>query len=244
MIEYFDITAYLEALPKLSKDAIGTEILSEIKLYGKESHKHGAFFWKQGEGLYLTMRNSCLRISGEAEDYDELNSFIDFIAPQYILTSEVISRKLNLPVSELGEILCKKSEGFKKNIINSFDVSVFELCEFFKNENMVENPESLLLDLSYANKENLLAYEALKRGSKIVAAAVAQRITDASAVISIVAVNKEYRREGLGTKVLSKLTDKLSGRNIYIFKEKDKNNEFYGKQGFLYKDNFVTIKRY
>ena len=68
--------------------------------------------------------------------------------------------------------------------------------------------------------------------------------TDASAVISIVAVNKEYRREGLGTKVLSKLTDKLSGRNIYIFKEKDKNNEFYGKQGFLYKDNFVTIKRY
>ena len=244
MIEYFDFKAQNTALKELSKDAVGTEILSEIILYGKESHKHGAFFWKQSESLYLSMRNSCLRISGEAEDTEELISFIDFIAPEYILTSESIAEKLNLPISESGEILYKKAEGNKKKIVNSPETSIFQLSEFFKNENMVENLESFLLDLSFANKENLLAYEAVKDNGKVIAAAVAQRITDSSAVISIVAVNKEHRRKGLGTKVLSGLISKLSGREIYVFKEKDKNNEFYGKHGFLYKDNFVTIKRY
>lgn len=244
MIEYLDIKALNGSLPVFNKDAVASEILCEISLYGEESHKYGAFFWHQDNSLFLSMRNSHLRIAGKIKDREELISFIKFISPEYILLSENLSKEIGGAIYEKGEILILEKEGEIKNFTNDPEVSVFDLASFFKKENMIENEESFILDTAFALSKNLCAYEVIKNNGKIVSAAFSNKITPCSAVINIVATNKDYRKKGYGFTVTQKLKNKLSGRNLFVFKEIDKNNEFYSKLSFKFYDNFITIKEY
>ena len=244
MIEYLDINAFNPQIALFGNDAVACEILSEISTWGKESHKYGAFFWHQDNSLFLSMRNSHLRIAGKIKDREELISFIKFISPEYILLSENLSKEINGAIYEKGEILILEKEGEVKTVTNDPEISLFELADFFKKENMIENEESFISDTAFVLSKNLCAFEAIKMDGKIISAAFSNKITPFSAVINIVATAKDYRGKGFGFKVTQSLKNKLSGRNLFVFKEKDKNNGFYSKLSFKYSDNFITIKEY
>ncbi len=109
---------------------------------------------------------------------------------------------------------------------------------------MIENEESFILDTAFALSKNLCAFEVIKVNGKIVSAAFSNKITPKAAVISIVATSEEHRKKGYGLTVTEKLKNKLSGRNLFVFKEIDKNNEFHSKLSFKFYDNFITIKEY
>ena len=243
MIEYLDIKALNGSLPILNKDAVASEILCEISLYGEESHKYGAFFWHQDNSLFLSMRNSHLRIAGKIKDREELISFIKFISPEYILLSENLSKEIGGAIYEKGEILILEKEGEIKNFTNDPEVSVFDLASFFKKENMITNEEAFIMDAAYAVSKNHFAFEAIKENGEIISAACSFRITENSAVINIAATNKNHRGKGLGTLVTEKLKNKLSGRTLYVFKETNKNDSFYNNLSFRFKNNFYTLKR-
>ncbi|MBE6731529.1 MAG: GNAT family N-acetyltransferase [Ruminococcaceae bacterium] len=244
MIEYLDINAFNPQIALFGNDAVACEILSEISTWGKESHKYSAFFWHQDNSLFLSMRNNHLRIAGEIKDREELLSFIKFISPRYILLSENLFNEIVGDAFEKGEILICPKEGEVKTVTNDPEVSLFELADFFKKENMIENEESFISDAAFALSKNLCAFEAIKMDGKIISAAFSNKITPLSAVINIVATAKDYRGKGFGFKVTQSLKNKLSGRNLFVFKEKDKNNGFYNKLSFKYSDNFITIKEY
>ena len=246
MIEYLPENTQFPLYHKLNKDAIFIEIASDFTLYGKDSYKHNAFFWKQGEEAYISMRNSLMKISGKITDIEELLSFISFTRPEYILISEEEATKLPYKVIEKGDILFLKIKE-KREISNEnlFIPDLIKLSSFFKKENMYKNEEGFLLDSSYALSKNSAEFIVIKEEDTIVSAVYSGKIFENSAIIEIVATNKDKRRKGYGKTLVNSLINKLIDKNItdfYIFKESDKNNEFYSKLEFIKTLNFVTLK--
>ena len=94
MIEYLNCNASNPALNVLHGSGIGCEILSELALYGENSHKHGAFFWHQENKLFLSMRNFFLRLSGDIIDTEELiRGAVEHVAPDLVVAIDALAAR-------------------------------------------------------------------------------------------------------------------------------------------------------
>lgn len=242
MIELIDNSNLTSFLSICRLDPIGTEIEADFRLYKKRPELGGVMFWVQDNKLALSLHGSLMRITGEISDTNELLSFIEFVSPEFILTSESIAENLPFTVAEEGELLIKKASGIKSEIQPDYLFSPSEAAEFFLKEDMIKDEYGFMSEFALANAQGGAVFKAVTHHGEIVSAAFSGKITENSAVINIVATKSEHRREGLGKKVLKETEKSLSGRDLYIFKEKDKNNEFYSSMGYKPCGLWKTLK--
>ena len=74
------------------------------------------------------------------------------------------------------------------------------------------------------------------------APAVVSSITQRGAILSALAVEEASRRQGLGSALVKKAESYFPGKTMYVFREKNKNKEFYRGLGYTKTDTWVHAK--
>lgn len=203
-----------------NENVFSVKILSSFLAYG--NYPDIAKFWTSSDCDYCLWGDN-LTISGNAN-----KDFVEFLNPKTILCSAEIAQKLNLNIIQSGEILHKNLDGEKQNFEITYSDDINIIYDILKSCEMIDDYESFKLECSHKLRHALGAYEMIDKK----AVAMALYSFENCAIISTVAVLKEYRRQGLGKKVLANLEQKLKGREVFLLKEKDKNENFYKKQNY------------
>ena len=104
--------------------------------------------------------------------------------------------------------------------------------------------EDFLLDASHRLRHGSASFAAAAFGGSAAATAMTVAQSSRCAVIGAVCVKKEYRRRGAGSLCIRELCSQLGGRDIYIMRDRNKNEDFYRSLGFENAGDFyITRKR-
>jgi len=92
--------------------------------------------------------------------------------------------------------------------------------------------ESWYVDISHRIRRGCAKAVTLSVNSQIVSSAVFSAIYKNDAVLTAVKAQPEFRRMGYGSALVSEMINDISGK-VYLMREKDKNEKFYKKLGFV-----------
>ncbi len=217
---------YVKSLPDFKVDKISiAKILSLYRAFGGTSLAPD--FWiQETEGkvsAVLCLYGSEMTVYCHNADLDEIRDFIKVISPKSVFTE-------------------KENALFKASNLKS----VF-LREFSKSKTLAENNVSLKelyagLSLGFDGDIYLPSFEAfagdvshrLRHGSGIAIAkdygAALCFLFDGGGIINGIAVDKNFRHNGFGSKLLTEISS-LAGGKIFACTERQ-NQDFYIKNGF------------
>lgn len=92
--------------------------------------------------------------------------------------------------------------------------------------------ESWYVDLSHRIRHGTAKAVALTVEDQIVSSGIFSSITEKGAVLTSVSTRAAFRRMGYGSALVKKMTADI-GRTVFLMREKDRNEEFYIKSGFV-----------
>lgn len=107
---------------------------------------------------------------------------------------------------------------------------------------IVPSYEDFMLDTSHKLRHGTAKCTSVFLKEKCIAYAMTVAQSDTCAVIGAVAVQKEYRRRGIGSICAKALCGQLKDREIFIMRDKSRNEEFYRSLGFENIGEFVIIR--
>lgn len=233
---------------------IGCKIYSILNAYGHESNTVRFWIQKYNDKVVsiISKVNSYITIiTSNNSNFAELNEFIKVIGSNAILCYETVSSKIGDFNRTSGDIMIYD----KKLVFNDSCVSynpkiedVYELLVSCKsNDFILPEFESFYVDISHRIRHGTARSSGIYCNGKLVSCAMSLNEIEGCAVLGAIAVDKDYRRKGFGSKNVLSLISKIQKENkdIYIFKNKNKNDEFYNKIGFIYNGTWVerVIKR-
>lgn len=223
-----------------SKSAFGCKTHAAALSYG--FNRKFAYFWlDKNESAAYSLVDDVMVISGTLAEPKEVNSFVRAVGANSLICAVRNAEALGISKDEIGDVLRKNLEGEPPEI-KPEEINIREVIFLLEDMGMVEDFESFYLDLSHRIRHRTAFVETHYENDELVGCAVVSAVTPISAVISAVAVRDEYRRQGIGTKLIENAEKKLSGRTIYIFKDKDRNLEFYKQLGYIKTDTWVSSK--
>ncbi len=213
-----DIVGF-ENISCLFSRVFGDFILSE-----RLNFSDGAQFLTDGKDLLLEIKNGSFVKIGEPSDVEEFESFLEFVAPQSIMSE-----------SECGEIIVMKRRavGELKNIEINLDFKLKNFHRLFNDNGLESDKEGFMLGMSDAVKTGTGFLLGKYEEEKLVGGLCVTGITDKTAIVTAVAVEKSKRQEGIGSFLVNEACEMLSGRDVYIYREIDKNKAFYEGLGFV-----------
>lgn len=201
-------------------------------------------FWIQkdvnGRGICVLCRYySTLIICGVTENLKEIIDFIKMLQPSDILCDESFDL--------FPFMLCSKGETMKfcNNSVqysDCFDIikigsDMKKLREIYAllnedGKNVLPDFEGYFLDISHRIRHGASDVYAVFNGSgQIIATAAIVAKTDDCAVVGCVATHPAYRKKGIATNIVGKITDNMlkSGREVFLHREREiKLYEFLG----------------
>ncbi len=190
-------------------------------------------FWVSDGCIYNLWADN-LTISGEV-DID----FVDFVKPKTIMCSTINALSLSLiPLIE-GEVMYKQKSGLKCNLPFLYENNFEDIYLILNSSKMLHSYDDFLLDMSHKLRRGLASYSLVDNK----AVALSSYIDDSGAIITAVGVLPQFRNSGFGTKALKSLEQKLQGRDLYLFKEKNKNDKFYKNNNYTVIDNWILGER-
>lgn len=216
----------------LAKDVCAARIWNLYTSY----HAYGNIvdFWVQyGENQVIS---AVSRYGGSMTVYSvhpnnaELREFLQI---QYF--SSVLSNHLILKDSEIYQVMkLKKQKEISENYLISFDINLQDSYLLLQNSSLLNLPkyEDFILDTSHKLRHETALCAGIYLKNQLRAFAMTTAISESTAVIGSVCVDKDFRRQHLGSICVSALIQKLKDREIFIIREKEKNQEFYQKLGF------------
>ncbi len=215
----FDDIVGFENISCLFSRVFGDFILSE-----RLNFSDGAQFLTDGKDLLLEIKNGSFVKIGEPSDVEEFESFLEFVAPQSIMSE-----------SECGEIIVMKRRavGELKNIEINLDFKLKDFHRLFNDNGLESDKEGFMLGMSDAVKTGTGFLLGKYEEEKLVGGLCVTGITDKTAIVTAVAVEKSKRQEGIGSFLVNEACEMLSGRDVYIYREIDKNKAFYEGLGFV-----------
>ncbi len=205
-----------------NKSCLFSRILGDFVLSERLDFSDGAQFLTDEENLLLEVKNGSAVKIGEPSDIEEFDSFIEFIAPQSIMSEgdgDIVVMK-------------KKAEGEIKNFEINLDFKLRDFHKLFNENGLESDEEGFMLGMSDAIKTQTGFLLGKYEGEKLVGGLCVTGITDKTAVLTAVAVEKSKRRLGFGAFLVNEACRMLSGRDIYIYRETGKNKAFYEGLGF------------
>ena len=104
---------------------------------------------------------------------------------------------------------------------------------------MVGEFEPFYLDLSHKLRHHAALALTVPGENGLRGCAVVSSISAKSAILSALAVREDCRRQGIGTQLVKQVEAYFPGRTLYVFREQNKNREFYRGLGYSKVDTWV-----
>lgn len=222
-----------------AKSPFGCKIAAYAVAYGFD--KKFSYFWTDAEeNAVYCMVDDVLIVSGTVMNPAETIEFIKVIGVREVICAVRNSEVLGLKPAGMGDVIKKAVEPGDPEILSFDEISLREVYGLLEETGMTDEFESFYLDLSHKLRHESALITAEYIDDELAGCAVASSVTEGAAVISAVAVSPNHRRKGSGTRLIKKAESALKGKMIYIFKEKDKNNEFYRALGYSKQDTWVS----
>lgn len=219
------------------QDIYSLRIKSLLKAYGT-SYDFASFYCCYDENSNITAIISRLdndftvsHLELSKENEIEISAFIQAVGYESVLTDDSIelfdSKKI-----EYGEVM----ESIKKAefATQSCDIDEYpKLMDIFDLENYDSwNFDAWYVDLSHRIRHDAAKAYALYVNEEIASSAVFSSIYNQNAILSSVLTKAEFRRQGYATALVSHMICDVKGK-VYLMREKDKNESFYSKLGFV-----------
>ncbi len=221
----------LSKIEDVAEDYFSCKIKSTYLTY--KDIPNSALFWKSQTATYCLWGDN-MTIKGRAD-----REFVSFISPKTVLCDSDNAVLLNLKTKRFGEIMHKHIYGLKNEIVSkSFENSklIYDLVSKCFPETEYE---AFLLDISRKLRLANSEISSILTDEKAISVALSSYICDNTAIITFIATRDEYRKMSYARDVLVSLEEKLCGRDLFLLKEKNKNDIFYQKMGYQQCGNWV-----
>lgn len=222
------------------KTAYGCKIASIAASYGFD--KSFACFWLDTESdVAFCMVDGAMLISGTILHTEETRSFLKAVGAREILCAVKNAEAMNLPADGTGDVLRKLAAEEVGGAAAEENVSIREIFGLLEETGMVEEFEPFYLDLSHRLRHGGARVITSRDKEGLRGCAVVSAISEQAAILSAVAVREDCRRQGVGSDLVRRAEAGLGGKWIYIFRDKDRNREFYKSLGYGKADTWVHI---
>ncbi len=224
------------------KNAFGCKIASIALAYGFD--KKFSCFWIEDktENVYCLVDDTMI-ISGIPDNAEETKSFLHMLGAKKIMLSQAAANKLDLSRNILsGDVMQKTISGNRQEFFCGEEINIRSLYYLLEEYGMASDFEAFYLDLSHRLRHQSALVVTEYQEDELIGAAVISSVTDKAALLSAVVVKEEYRRNKLATRLIQKAEKALAGRTVYLYKEKDKHEEFYHVLGYQKADEWVTAE--
>lgn len=189
----------------------------------------------------------------EGANFSEIEEFLYAIGIETVTLDRKFLKHFNFSEAKYGIIM--KYKGSSKQTIKQLpescslsspkvkDIVDFLISSFPQDFNEVDY-SNVYVDISHRIRHNELYALAVESGNKLMAIGMIVAETDLSAVIGAVYTAFPFRKKGIASYIVNSLLYRLkeSNKSVYVFREKDKNKEFYIKLGFQDIDLWTEVK--
>ncbi len=170
----------------------------------------------------------------ETAPIEEINEFFNVVGFSKILCEEKFARYFDGQKTE-GNIL-KFSEnehyGYKAKLL--YTENLKDMYVLLKEVFGIDADFSYwFTDMSYKLRHGGASFCGVYEENRLISAAFSLFETEKSAIVSSVATDNSYRCRGYGERVVKTLLDKNFGKDVYVFTENEKTENWYKKMGFV-----------
>ncbi len=223
------------------KTAFGCKIAGVAGSYGFD--KGFACFWLDDKAdVAFCQSDGQMVVSGTVLDADGTRAFLRAVGPQSVICAVRNAEALSLPSTGLGDVLKKQLEPGEAKSIDPFGVNIRDVYGLLEEIGMVEEFEPFYLDLSHKLRHGTGLAVTEYRGGALAGCAVVSSVSRTSVLLSALAVKEEFRRQGVGTSLVRRMEACFPGKTAYVFRDREKNREFYKKLGYAKADTWVYSK--
>lgn len=220
------------------KTAFGCKISSIARAYGFD--RSFACFWLDwDENVVYCLVDGTMLLSGTVLDGAGSRKFLHMVGAGEILCAVRNAEALGLNVLARGDVLKRRVEPGPLPSAPPASVNIREIYALLNREGMVGEFEPFYLDLSHKLRHGAALALTAPWKEGICGCAVVSSISEGAAILSALAVEKECRRRGLGTELVRRMESYFPGKTLYVFREQNKNREFYGSLGYGKTDTWV-----
>lgn len=239
-----DADIFINSIQELSAvDPFACRIISLCKSYKPEL----VFvdYWlvqnEDGENTGAIARNGAnfILFLTDSSDLDEISSFMRVAGAAAVICDGKYELDLNGFKTLEGEVLVRNSKYDEEETEHSFsepDIkSAYELIYKSTDDNFTPPPfEDFYVDVNHKLRHKTSRLLGIEVGGKPAAVAMTVAESDYSAVLGALSCDPEYRRLGLGSALIKKMTDTLVDENkaVYLHRAQNANVEFYKALGF------------
>ncbi|WP_322182332.1 GNAT family N-acetyltransferase [Neglectibacter caecimuris] len=224
------------------KTPFGCKIAGIALAYGFD--KGFSCFWVDTESdTVFCQSDGLMVISGTVLHVEETKEFLRAVGPQAILCAVRNAEALSLPVSDSGDVLKKQTKPGEEAFFDPYVVNIREIFGLLEETGMLEEFEPFYLDLSHKLRHKAALVLTEYSGSELSGCALVSSISKEAAVLSALAVAPGFRRQGIGSGLVRRVESCFPGKTLYVFREKEKNQEFYKKLGYVKTDTWVYSQK-
>ncbi|WP_457944554.1 GNAT family N-acetyltransferase [Caproiciproducens sp. LBM24188] len=232
-----------ETLSPFADSAFGCRIIATADAYGFS--EPFAQIWVQEDKAALCKLDDVMILSVKpGADFEELHSFIRMTGAKILICSGKYEEHTGFQTAQSGEIMGYLNlKPLKTPASYELNPSLRDLhgllCECETPTFTPPDFEPFYLDLSHRIRHGTALAVGIRQGEALVSCAICSAKTQSKAILSAVACKPVLQRHGYGRAALAALISNLEQRELYIFRARGVNEEFYRSCGFLSHGTFV-----
>lgn len=231
MIEKIDDISQIEVYSKV--DIYSIRILSLLNAYGCKYPF--ARFYRQVNScgkvsaiLSVLDKDFTLSFDNEFADKDEIKEFLSVIGFETLLCDESLHIDVPYEYGVVMKTYKKIKTSCNYDEVNKYNY-LLDLYNFIECDG--NNFDSWYVDISHRIRHNSAKAFTLNVDNQIVSSVILSSIYQNNAIITGVRTNPKFRKKGYGSALVSTICSNVVG-DVYLMREKDKNESFYKKLGF------------
>ena len=229
MIRFVEGAARREFDALCGGSAFGCKLAAVANAYG--FNRPFARFWVGGGAAYCLL-DGVLSMAGQPEDVEEAWSFIHMTGPEALFCPADFSAGEEVISSTEGLVLAKQLPAGPEAGLPE-PPRLEEVHRLLCGAGMAVEFEPFYLDLSHRLRHGAALALGEYRDGALVGCAVVSAVTEASALLSAVVVEENFRRQGIGSALVERVERALPGRTLYLMRERDNNQAFYAGLGYV-----------
>lgn len=223
------------------KTAFGCKISSIATAYGFD--RSFACFWLDTqEDVVYCLVDGVMLLSGTVLNGEAAREFLHVAGAKEVLCAVRNAEAMNLRADGVGAVLKHPLPAGPMPTEVLPAVSIRAMYALLEETGMVEDFEPFYLDLSHKLRHQAALAVTVSGKGGLKACAVVSSISQRSAILSALAVKEEFRRQGLGTQLVRQIESYFPGKTLYVFREQNRNQEFYRGLGYTKTDTWVYSK--
>ncbi len=220
------------------KTAFGCKIAAIVSSYGFD--RGFACFWLDTErDVAYCLSDGVMIISGTLMNARETRAFLHAVGARSVMCAVRNAEFLGLMVSQSGDVLKKQLPAGEETPRETEEVNIREIYSLLEEAGMVEEFEPFYLDLSHRLRHGTAAVLTERREAGLVGCGVVSAISGSASILSALVVREDCRRQGIGSSLVRQAEKLFPGKTLYVFREKERNREFYKKLGYTKADTWV-----